>query len=188
LGARGGGAGHRRRLPAAAHGSSSPDFANSGAPVAKSSGVWVCHDQRDTRDPPRGLAGLGEARGCDCDGGGGSQQRSSPACARACGSGHRKGRKRGRTRAQCKGKPKQGDVAAVWCCRELAPVEQRRWNAGVRCSGCRNRLRSTTSSAKGSGGGRDAHRRLGLGRGTVQDGRWRGPSSGDGLESGKKLL
>jgi hypothetical protein len=69
---RDGGVGHLRRVPVVARGSGSPDFTNSGAPVAKSSGAWVYRDQRDTHDPPGGLAGLGEARGRDCDGGGGS--------------------------------------------------------------------------------------------------------------------
>jgi hypothetical protein len=50
--------------------------------------------------------------------------------ARACCSGHRKGRKWGRSRARCKGKPKPGDVVAVQCCREPAPVEQR-WRSTV---------------------------------------------------------
>jgi hypothetical protein len=132
LGTRGGGAGHRRRVPAAARGSGSPDFANSGALVAKSSGAWVWDKLRDMRNPPRALAGLGEARECGCDGGGGSARRSSPACARACCSGHRKGRKWGRARARCKGKPKQGDVAVVQSCRGPAPVERRRRGAGMR--------------------------------------------------------
>jgi hypothetical protein len=34
--------------------------------------------------------------------------------------------------------------------------------AGVKCSGCRNGLRSTTSSAKGTREGAGAHRGLGL--------------------------
>jgi hypothetical protein len=70
LGARGGGAGHRRRVSAVARGSGSPDFTNSGTPVAKSSGAWIWDKLRDMRNPPRALAGLGEARGCGCDGGG----------------------------------------------------------------------------------------------------------------------
>jgi hypothetical protein len=76
--------------------------------------------------------GLGEARGCGCNSGGGSARRSSPACTRVCCSGHRKERKRGRTCAWCKGKPKQGDEAVVQCCRELATAEQRRQSTGVR--------------------------------------------------------
>jgi hypothetical protein len=80
LGTWGGGAGHRRRVPAVARGSGSPDFANSGAPVVKSSGAWVYRDQRGTRDPPGPLAGLGGARGRGCDGGGGSVRQHSPSC------------------------------------------------------------------------------------------------------------
>jgi hypothetical protein len=59
-----------------ARGSGSPDFANFGAPVAKSSGAWVWDKLRDMRNPPRALAGLGEARGHGCDGGGGSARRA----------------------------------------------------------------------------------------------------------------
>jgi hypothetical protein len=67
--------------------------------------------------PPRALAGLGSARVRGCDGGGGSAQWSSPACTRACGSGHRGGRKRGQACVQCEDKPKQGVVAVVLSCR-----------------------------------------------------------------------
>jgi hypothetical protein len=42
--------------------------------------------------------------------------------------------------------------------------------AGVRCSGCRNGLRSTTSSAKGTGEGVGAHRGLGLAGEAAQGG------------------
>jgi hypothetical protein len=80
LGVRGGGAGHRRQVPAAARGSGSPDLSNSGAPVVKSSGAWVYRDQRYTRDPPGPLAGLGGAQGCGCDGGGRPVRRRLPAC------------------------------------------------------------------------------------------------------------
>jgi hypothetical protein len=82
-------------VPAAARVSGSPDLASSGSPVAKSSGAWVWDKLRYMRNPPRALAGLGEARGRGCDGGRGSTRRSSPACACACCSGHRKGHKRG---------------------------------------------------------------------------------------------
>jgi hypothetical protein len=34
--------------------------------------------------------------------------------------------------ARCKGKPKQGDVAAVQSCRGPAPVERRRRSTGMR--------------------------------------------------------
>jgi hypothetical protein len=132
LGARGGGAGHRRRVPVAARGSGSPDFANSGAPVVKTSGASVYHDQHDTHDPPGSLAGLRNARGHGCDGRGGSVWWRSPVCARACCSGHRSGHKRGRARARCKGRPKQGDVAAVQSCRGHAPME-RRWQNASAC-------------------------------------------------------
>jgi hypothetical protein len=130
--ARGGGARLLERFPAAARGSGSPDFTDSSAPVANKARVCVREGQRDVCNPPRALAGLGEARGHGCDHGGGSAWWSPPACARACGSGHRGGRKRGQARAWCKGKPKQGDEAAVQSCRGLAPVEQRWQNAGVR--------------------------------------------------------
>jgi hypothetical protein len=58
----------------------SPDFTVNGASGVKSSGAWVCRDQRDTCDPPGALSGLGRARGCMRDGGGGSARRCSPAC------------------------------------------------------------------------------------------------------------
>jgi hypothetical protein len=58
----------------------SPDFANSGAPVVKLSGAWVYRDQRDTRDPPGPLVGLGGAWGRGCYGRGRSVRRCSPAC------------------------------------------------------------------------------------------------------------
>jgi hypothetical protein len=80
LGARGGGAGQRRPVSASARGSGSPDFTVNGAPGVKLSGAWVCHDQRDTRNPPGALAGLGGARGCAHSGEGGSARRRSPAC------------------------------------------------------------------------------------------------------------
>jgi hypothetical protein len=53
--------------------------------------------------------------------------------------------------------------------------------ASVRCSGCRNGLRPTTSSAKGPGGRRDAHQGLGSGGAAAQGGRRRGPSGGSAL-------
>jgi hypothetical protein len=40
------------------------DFTINGALGVKSSGAWVCRDQRDTRDPPGALSGPGRARGC----------------------------------------------------------------------------------------------------------------------------
>jgi hypothetical protein len=58
----------------------SPNFTVNGAPGVKSSGAWVRHDQRDTRDPPGALADLGGAWGCACGGGGGSVRRRLPAC------------------------------------------------------------------------------------------------------------
>jgi hypothetical protein len=72
LGARGGGAGHRRLVSTAARGSGSPDFAKPDAPVAKSSGAWVWDGLRDMHNPLRALAGLGRALGYGCDDGGGS--------------------------------------------------------------------------------------------------------------------
>jgi hypothetical protein len=59
LGARGGGAGHRRPASAAARGSGLPDFTDSGAPVANKARVCVREGQRDMCNPPRALAGLG---------------------------------------------------------------------------------------------------------------------------------
>jgi hypothetical protein len=53
----------------------SPDFANNGAPRVKSTGLWVGHEQRVTRDPPRAKAGLGEGSGGTHDDGGGSARR-----------------------------------------------------------------------------------------------------------------
>jgi hypothetical protein len=66
------GGGHRRLVSAAARGSGSPDFANSDAPVAKSSRAWGWDGLRDMHNPPRALAGLGRALGCGCDDGGSS--------------------------------------------------------------------------------------------------------------------
>jgi hypothetical protein len=48
----------------------------------------------------------------------------------------------------------------------------------VQCSGYRNGLRSTASSAKGPGEGAGAHRGLGLAGEAAQVGRRRGPSGG----------
>jgi hypothetical protein len=59
LGARGGGAGHRRPVSLAARGLGSPDFTVNGAPGVKSSSAWLCRDQRDTRNPPGALTGSG---------------------------------------------------------------------------------------------------------------------------------
>jgi hypothetical protein len=58
----------------------SPELIEIDAPGVKSSRAWVCRDQRDTRDPPGALAGLGGARGRGCDGGGGSVRQRSPVC------------------------------------------------------------------------------------------------------------
>jgi hypothetical protein len=132
LGARGGGAGHRSLASAAARSSGSPDFTDSGAPMANKARVCVREGQHDMCNPPRALAGLGKARGRGCNDSGGSAWRSSPPSACACCSGHREGRKRGRARAQCEDKPKQGVVAAVPSCRGPSPVERRRQSTGVR--------------------------------------------------------
>jgi hypothetical protein len=61
-------------------GGASPELDEIIAPGVKSNGAWVCRDQRDTRDPPEELVGLGVVR--DCARGGGSRfaRRSSPAC------------------------------------------------------------------------------------------------------------
>jgi hypothetical protein len=124
IGAWGGGAGHRRLVSTAARGSGSPDFANSNAQMAKSSGAWVWDGIRDMHNPPRALAGLGRALGCGCDDGGGSARHGF---------------------------------------------------ASVLCSGCRNGLWSTISSAKGTREGAGAHRGLRLAGEAVQRGRrrWR---------------
>jgi hypothetical protein len=58
----------------------SPDFTVNGVPGVKLGRAWVWHDQRIMRDLPEAKAGLGEARGRNCDGGGGSARWSSPAC------------------------------------------------------------------------------------------------------------
>jgi hypothetical protein len=58
----------------------SPDFTVNGVLGVKLGKAWVWRDQRVMRDLPEAKAGLGEARGRDCDGGGGSARRSSPAC------------------------------------------------------------------------------------------------------------
>jgi hypothetical protein len=91
LDVRGGGAGHRRPASAVARGSGSPDFTDSGAPVAYKARVCVTEGVRDMCNPPRALAGLGEARGRGCDGSGGSARRSSPAMRnRGRGATHRR--------------------------------------------------------------------------------------------------
>jgi hypothetical protein len=53
----------------------SQNFANNGAPGVKSTGLWVGHDQRVTRDPPGAKAGLGEGSGGAHDDGGESARR-----------------------------------------------------------------------------------------------------------------
>jgi hypothetical protein len=63
------------------YGGASPELVEINAPGVKSNGAWVRRDQRDTRDPPESLAGLGGARGHGRDGGGRSRRRSSSACA-----------------------------------------------------------------------------------------------------------
>jgi hypothetical protein len=50
------------------------------APGVKSNGAWVCRDQRDTRDPPEALVGLGVVRDCTRGDGSGFARWSSPAC------------------------------------------------------------------------------------------------------------
>jgi hypothetical protein len=67
-------------LPRRCHDGNSSEFTEFGAPRVKSSGAWVCRDQRDTRDPPGALFGPGGAQGCARGGGGGSARRCSPAC------------------------------------------------------------------------------------------------------------
>jgi hypothetical protein len=55
----------------AACGSGSPDFTINGAPGVKSTGLWVEHDQRITRDPPGAKAGLWRRSSCGWNGGSG---------------------------------------------------------------------------------------------------------------------
>jgi hypothetical protein len=81
-------------------------------------------------NPPRALAGLGEARGRGCDGGGGSARRGSPACARSCGPRHRSSGKRLCARAQCTGKVERASGGVVLRYRGAAMAERRRWNVG----------------------------------------------------------
>jgi hypothetical protein len=61
-------------------GSGLPDFANSGAPVAKSTGVLAREVHHIMHDRPRALVGLGVLWACALSGGGGSVWRRSPAC------------------------------------------------------------------------------------------------------------
>jgi hypothetical protein len=111
--------------------------------------------------PPRALAGLGSAWVRGCDGGGGSAQRSSPACMRACSSGHTGGRNRGQACAQGEDKHKQGVVVAVLSCRgarsggAVAAEHRHVWSS--REGG----LRPTRPSAIGRAGPHGAHRGLG---------------------------
>jgi hypothetical protein len=153
LGVRGGGASHQRPASSVARGSGSPDFTNSGAPVAKKARVCIWEGQRDMCNPPRALVGLGEAQRSGCDGSGGSARWSSPASARACYSGA----KRGRAHVRCEDKPKQGIVAAVLSCRGARPggaaavLRRRAW------SGHKGGLRPTEPSATGRAGPRGAH-------------------------------
>ena len=58
-----------------------PDFTGLDAPGLKSTRAWVRRVRRDTRNPPRVTAGLAEALGGECKGGGGSARHDSPACA-----------------------------------------------------------------------------------------------------------
>jgi hypothetical protein len=80
IGARGSGAGTPATPFRSGAARGSPDFTVNGAPGVKSSGAWVCRDQRDTHDPLGALSGPSGARGCACGGGGGSARRCSPAC------------------------------------------------------------------------------------------------------------
>jgi hypothetical protein len=80
LGAQGGGAVTPATKSRGGAARGSPDFTVNGAPGVKSNGAWVCRDQRDTRDPPRALAGLGGARGCARGGRGGSVRLRLLAC------------------------------------------------------------------------------------------------------------
>jgi hypothetical protein len=61
-------------------GGAPPELGEINAPGVKSNGAWVCRDQRDTRDPPKALVGLGVVRDCARGGGSGFARRSSPAC------------------------------------------------------------------------------------------------------------
>jgi hypothetical protein len=61
-------------------GSASLELGEIITPGVKSNGAWVCRDQRDTRDPPEALVGLGVVQDCARGGGSGFARRSSPAC------------------------------------------------------------------------------------------------------------
>ena len=57
----------------------SPAFVVFGVPGLKTERAWVGEDLRVMRDPPVAFAGLGAALERGCDGGGGSEGRTSPA-------------------------------------------------------------------------------------------------------------
>jgi len=71
-----------------------PDFTELDAPGLKSTRAWVRRVRRNTRNPPRVTAGLAEALGGECKGGGGSARHDSPACAFVRCSGLEDGGKR----------------------------------------------------------------------------------------------
>ena len=56
---RAGGGGTRRETNS--RGSASPEKSESGLPGVESSGIWVGDGQSNTRNPPEGLSGFGEA-------------------------------------------------------------------------------------------------------------------------------
>ena len=110
----------------AALGQTSPWFIENDAPGVKSTRAWVRRIRRNTRNPPRVTAGLAEALGGECKGGGGSARHDSPVCAftRCSGLGDRG--KRLWVRAQCKNNAKPGLCGAVLCRRGVTAVERRR--------------------------------------------------------------
>jgi hypothetical protein len=149
LGARDGGAGHRRWFPAAARGSGSPDFAKSGTPVVKSGGAWVCRDQRDTRDAPGTLASLGGARGRGCDSGGGSVRRRSPVCGiPALGTGQSLRHLAQKDQGDVL-KLTEGLVRAGWPCRGVGDIDWR-WRGGGACGEGSDARRLRASDHHGS--------------------------------------
>jgi len=82
----------------------SPEFAENDAPRVKLTGLLVREVWRNTRNPPRVIAGLVEALGGEHKSGGGSAWRDSPACMLTHCSGLRNGGNRLWVRAQCKNK------------------------------------------------------------------------------------
>jgi len=105
-------------------------LAKIGRPGVKTTDDWVRKDLCDMRNAPGHSAGLGKTGGSGIACGGGSAQRSTSACTRSCGSGHKKECKRGGACARCQGQPKRTPRVAVALCRKPAMAELRWWNTG----------------------------------------------------------